>query len=260
MDLYNIYNENKNEYPIIVNIPHSGTYIPKQISNRFTKPKPIIANNDWFLNELYNFLINMKVTIISANFSRYVVDLNRIITNPIIGDNYNKYTIYKKTTWGKELYDVVPDEKECNERLEKYYYPYHNKLKELINKKLEKFDKILILDLHSGYSSTGDKDICLGNANGDMSHENTINRLKKCFEDEGYTVNLNTPCTGGKVLRKYHNENNKIECILFELNYKKYIKNQYSGEEEILEYDENLFSNAKIRLKLAFTEFLKKSI
>lgn len=258
MNLYNAYNENLNKYPIIINLPHSGTYIPKEIREKFIKePKPIIANNDWFLNELYNFLIDMDVTILSANYSRYVVDLNRIITNPIIGNEYNKYTIYGKTTWKKDLYEIIPNEEECKKRLEDYYYPYHEKLNEMIKMKLNKFNHVLILDLHSGYSSTGDKDICLGNANHTMSDKNTIMRLKESLEKVGYSINLNIPCTGGKVLRKYHEENNNIECILFELNYKKYIKEEYSGEEEILEYNKNLFEDSRKRLKIALAEFIK---
>lgn len=256
MEIYNTYNENKMKYPIIINIPHSGTEIPKEIQQQYVNPKPIIANNDWFLKELYCFLIEMEVTLISANYSRYVVDLNRIVTEQIIGDDYNKCTIYSKTTWGKDLYNKLPNKIECEQRLEKYYYPYHDKLKELIDKKLEIYDKVLIIDLHSGFSSTGEKDICLGNANGEMSDNKKIEDLKRELKQAKFTVNINKPVTGGKILRKYHNEDNRIECILFELNYKKYIKDTYIGEEEIKEYDEKIFKDAQRKLKLAFERYL----
>ena len=67
---------------------------------------------------------------------------------------------------------------------------------------------------------------------------------------------MNNPVTGGKILKKYHNEDNRIECILMELNYKKYIRDTYIGEEEIKEYDENLFKNTQRKLKLAFEKYL----
>lgn len=260
MELYNCFNEKINKYPIIINLPHSGTYIPINISQKFITPHPIIANNDWFLQNLYDFLKDMKLTILEANYSRYVVDLNRIITTPLIGDDYNKYTIYSKTTWKKELYKTIPSHSECEERIKKYYIPYHNKLKELIEFKKQKFDKILLLDLHSGYSSTGEKDICLGNANGKMSDDTTISKLQKILEKERYSVNINTPCTGGKVLRKYHEENKNLECILFELNYKNYIKKEYSGEEEIKTYNIELFQQTQKKLKRVFKNFLKEKI
>lgn len=224
----------------------------------FVEPKPIIANNDWFLKELYAFTEDMGITSLSANYSRYVIDLNRILTDPIIGDDYNKYTIYSKTTWKKDLYKKMPNESECKKRIGKYYIPYHNKLKELVNNKLRKFGYAIILDLHSGYSSTGEKDICLGDGKGTTSNKEIVTELKKSLEDSGYTINLNTPCTGGKILRQYHKENPQINCILFELNYKKYIKDQYSGEEEIKEYDINLFNDAQKRLKKAMNNFLFK--
>lgn len=222
------------------------------------KPTPIIANNDWFLNELYDFLIEMDVTILSANYSRYVVDLNRIITEPIIGEDYNKSTIYSKTIWGSKLYEQLPDENEIERRLQNFYYPYHNKLEELINIKLKEFGKVFIIDLHSGYSSTGDKDICLGNANNEMADAKKIEEFKSCLEKVGYTVGINTPVTGGKVLRKYHKNNRNIECMIFELNFKKYIENRAIGEEEVTKYDTKLFNNAKQRLRKAFEEYLEK--
>lgn len=256
MELYNIYNENSMKYPIIANLPHSGIKVPNKIREKFVTPAPILANTDWFLNELYDFLIEKNVTMLSANYSRYVVDLNRIITNPIIGDNYNKCTIYGKTTWKKDLYKQYPSHEECLKRIEEYYMPYHLKLEELINDKLKKFEKVLILDLHSGYSSTGDKDICLGTANNTMCDINLVQNLKKALEDVEYSVNLNNPMTGGKVLRNYHSENINVQCILFEINYKKYIKEEYSGEEEITEYNKELFEDAKHRLEKAFEVFL----
>lgn len=198
----------------------------------------------------------MDVTILSANYSRYVVDLNRIITQPVMGKDYNKSTIYSKTIWGRDLYNQLPDEKEIERRLQNYYYPYHNKLKELIDIKLKKCGKVFIIDLHSGYSSTGDKDICLGNANNEMSAVEKLEEFKSCLEKVGYTVGVNTPVTGGKVLRKYHKENTNIECMIFELNFKEYIENREIGEEEITKYDENLFDDAKQRLKKAFEEYL----
>lgn len=258
MELYNIYNENNMKYPIIINLPHSGTKIPNEIRKKFVSPAPILANTDWFLNELFSFLIEKELTILSANYSRYVVDLNRIITDPIIGDNYNKCTIYGKTTWKKDLYKQYPTQEECKKRIKEYYEPYHLKLQELINNKLKKFKKVLILDLHSGYSSTGDKDICLGTANNTMCDISLVQDLKEALENVGYTVNLNNPMTGGKVLRKYHEENNNVQCILFEINYKKYIKEEYSGEEELTKYNKLLFENAKCILEKAFTEYLVK--
>ena len=79
-----------------------------------------------------------------------MVDLNRIITDPLIGENYNKSTIYSKTIWGRDLYKKLPNKNEVERRLKNYYYPYHNKLKELIDIKLKQFGKVFIIDLHSG--------------------------------------------------------------------------------------------------------------
>lgn len=198
----------------------------------------------------------MDVTILSANYSRYVVDLNRIITEPIMGEDYNKYTIYSKTIWGRDLYKKLPNENEVERRLQNYYYPYHNKLEELISIKLKEFGKVFIIDLHSGYSSTGDKDICLGNANNEMADIKKVEEFKTCLEKVGYTVGINKPMTGGKVLRKYHNKDKRVECMIFELKFSKYIEDREIGEEAVLKYNSELFNNSKQKLKKAFEEYL----
>ena len=74
MDLLNIINPQKHNYPVIVSIPHSGTFVPIDIRDKML-PNVILSNTDWFLKELYSFLETMDITTISSNISRYVVDL-----------------------------------------------------------------------------------------------------------------------------------------------------------------------------------------
>lgn len=61
MKNFDVINENKHKFPIIISIPHSGTYIPKDIRNKLIEDV-ILPNTDWFLKELYSFLKEEEVT------------------------------------------------------------------------------------------------------------------------------------------------------------------------------------------------------
>jgi N-formylglutamate deformylase len=61
-----------------VSIPHCGTLFPKEIINDFD-PALIKApdDTDWFVDRLYDFAPSLGITMITAVFSRWVIDLNR---------------------------------------------------------------------------------------------------------------------------------------------------------------------------------------
>ena len=88
---------------IIASIPHSSYKITLEMKQNM-KTGVILANNDWFLNELYSFLNELDITTVSSNYSRYVIDVNRKIEDK---HNHKKYTeslVYFKTTFYKQIY------------------------------------------------------------------------------------------------------------------------------------------------------------
>ena len=95
MENLTLYNEKVHSYPIIINIPHSGTFVPDEIRT-LMKDNIILPNSDWFLPELYDFMIDMGITIIASNINRYVIDLNRNPKNKL-GESYKDNLVYTRT-------------------------------------------------------------------------------------------------------------------------------------------------------------------
>ncbi len=88
---------------IIASIPHGSSQItPEILASK--KPEIVLSNNDWFLNELYNFLERLNITTVSANYSRYVIDVNRDISLRNHAEDYTKSLVYQKSTFGRDLY------------------------------------------------------------------------------------------------------------------------------------------------------------
>ncbi|MEL6352083.1 MAG: N-formylglutamate amidohydrolase [Cyanobacteria bacterium J06627_28] len=79
-DLFTILQPQGKSLPIVANLPHSGLLVPQEIADSFTEhQRQTLPNSDWHLQQLYSFLPSLGITIMQANYSRYVVDLNRAL-------------------------------------------------------------------------------------------------------------------------------------------------------------------------------------
>ena len=65
--------------PLLVSMPHTGTHIPEALLARMTPAATMLADTDWHLERLYDFLDELGASVLVATHSRYVIDLNRQI-------------------------------------------------------------------------------------------------------------------------------------------------------------------------------------
>lgn len=257
MKNYSVFNELDHTYPVVISIPHSGTHIPSEM-RKGLMPNVILPNMDWFLRELYDFLLLDRVTVIENNTSRYVADPNRdIAANPT--GNYHTL-VYQKTTLNKPMYPYPLTREEVDQRIERYYKPYHQALKQLLENKLAAYKKVFLLDLHS-FAEFGNppvrEDFVLGNCKGLTTSTKTTQIMAGLLSDAGYTVSDNYPFPGGYITRHYGtNFGNRIESMQIEIRYREYIGDRYYGEEELDHWDETTFETAKNKLKIIFHDFL----
>lgn len=87
MDPYHLKLPSMPRAPILISVPHCGTAFPNETKDQYD-PELIKApdDTDWFVNRLYSFAPSLGIAMITAEFSRWVIDLNR---NP---DNTPLYT------------------------------------------------------------------------------------------------------------------------------------------------------------------------
>lgn len=253
MNNVEIWNEKNNKIPVIVSIPHSGTYIPKVMKEKLIDDIAL-ANMDWYLPELYLFLKDMGFTTIINNISRYVIDPNREILDNY-NDSYTKSYIYTKTTFGNEMYKKSINKEEIEYRIGEYYKPFHNAIKQAIKDKLDIFDKVYLLDLHS-FGKELDENIVLGNRNGENSSEQFTNLIKTTLENYGFKISINYPYSGGFITRKYVKKN--VETLQIELSYKTYIENRVFLNEEFPNINRSLFNETQQKMRKFFEELKMK--
>lgn len=255
MENIEIWNKNKNILPIVVSIPHSGTYLPKSMKEKLID-NIILSNMDWYLPKLYSFLKDIEITTVVNNISRYVIDPNRKIENNE-SSSYIKSYIYTKTTFNCKMYKQLLDSKEINYRIQNYYNLYHEAITNTLNNKLTSFDKVYLLDLHS-FGKDIEENIVLGNDNGKTANYNFTTLVKNTLENCGFKTILNKPYSGGYIIKKYATD--FIETIQIELSYKKYIDDRKFDNEEFPIVNKELFKNTQENLKNFFKEIIDKII
>ena len=59
---YLIYNSENHRFPLVVSIPHSGTQLTREMQETFL-PDVVLSNMDWYLPQLYAFLVELTRTV-----------------------------------------------------------------------------------------------------------------------------------------------------------------------------------------------------
>lgn len=251
-DRFTVLNSSNHEIPIVISVPHSGIYITKEMSNNLVD-NLIFSNIDWYLPELYSFLEELGFTVIINNMSRYVIDPNREIDFNIKDDSYINNFVYPTTTFGNDIYKEDITYTEVMDRVEKYYHPYHDLIKEALDEKLKCFDKVYLLDLHSFGNDFG-VDVVLGNDYGKTSSNESFSLVKDLLNKYYFKVLDNDHFKGGYITRCYGDKDKKCEAIQLELCYKSYILDREYGNEDFPLIDEETFKNTQERMNKFFID------
>lgn len=213
--VYSIDKAINSEVPIIISIPHCGSAFPDEIKEQY-KPKLIKApdDTDWFVQALYEFAPTMGITVITANYSRWVIDLNRDpYSKPLYTDGRIITPLCPATTFlGESIYKDERQEVELPEvkrRKDLYYQPYHSKLKDLLRQRRKKFGKVLLWDCHSirqvvpTIQKNKFPDLILGDADGTTAAPEFIDSTLEILKEGAYSVSHNHPFKGGYITRYY---------------------------------------------------------
>jgi N-formylglutamate deformylase len=245
--------------PLLVSMPHTGTYVPQDLAERMTKEALQLPDTDWHLEKLYDFLDDLGASVLVATHSRYVVDLNRPPDNanlypgqdttPLVPiDTFHKEPLYRK---GSE-----PAEAEIAQRVEAYWTPYHAKLAEELARLKEKYDYALLWDAHSIFSEVPRffsgklADLNLGTADGRSCGAGIGERLMK--KVSGYGAVLNGRFKGGYITRSYGEPTIGVHAVQLELS-----EATYMSESPPFRFNASLAKRLRPQLRALIEEFCR---
>jgi N-formylglutamate amidohydrolase len=217
--------------PIIVSCPHVGTQIPPELS-RCMDPTILktLPDTDWYVDQLYDFAPEMGITVLAAQWSRYVVDLNRDPADlPLYQDGRTETGLFPNETFsGLPLYPSEAPRMERAYRLSTYYKPYHNRLKELIHSRQKIFGQVLLWEAHSiarqvsRIQKNPFADLMVGDSSGLSCSPKISQTIFEVLSKDFHTV-LNSPFKGGYITRHYSAPSQGIHTVQLEMSQDLYL-------------------------------------
>ncbi|MFT5134540.1 MAG: N-formylglutamate deformylase [Gammaproteobacteria bacterium] len=203
----------RGDSPLLVSIPHSGTTLPASVEEQLTDEALLLADTDWFIPEIYDFIFRLDISVVKAKYSRLLIDLNRPPDNTSLYEG--------KVTTGLcplKLFDGEPvyrnvsylTENEISRRLESYWKPYHAALTEEITRLKAMHGYCIVYDAHSIRSAVPSlfkgklPDLNLGTNNG-LSCGSELQRLVESLlnNNNSFSSVVNQRFIGGYITRHY---------------------------------------------------------
>jgi N-formylglutamate deformylase len=262
--VYRLLSPAEKEVPLLISVPHCGTAFPDSIRNQY-KSEMIASpdDTDWFVDELYNFVSGLGATMIAANYSRWVIDLNRDPqSKPLYTDGRIITALCPSTDFlGNAIYldeRVEVSSVDVEERIKLYYKPYHSAIVEQLDRLNNKFGKVLLWDCHSIRQIVPtiqkDKfpDLILGDADETSASSELIDIALKNLKSSVYSVNHNHPFKGGYITRQYGKPKTNQHALQLEMS-----KVHYMDDTET-KFDKVRADNMRKILKQTLSELIER--
>lgn len=213
--------------PLLLSIPHMGTYVPPAIAERLTGEARRVPDTDWHLDQLYGFARELGASVLQATHSRYVIDLNRppddsslypgqITTGLCPAETFDGTPVYRD---GRSVADA-----EVAQRLETWWRPYHAQLRRELDRMRAQHGVAALWDAHSIRSLLPRffegklPDLNVGTAKGASCAPEMAQRVYDIARSApGHTAVLNGRYTGGYITRHYGEPARGVHALQLEM-------------------------------------------
>jgi N-formylglutamate deformylase len=226
---------------MLISMPHNGQLIPDRIASNMTPKGHQVPDTDWYMDKLYDFAQDLGISIIKPKYSRYVIDLNRNIDGINLYPGANSTELCPTTAFDLSplyLTGQEPDEAEVQRRIDGYWQPYHQALKNTLAEMKARYGKVVLLDAHSILSKVPRffegqlPDFNFGSANGESCSAELINKVAQ-LDLSPYSTVVNGRFKGGYITRGYGRPADNIHAVQLELSQHTYMdepSDQYNEE------------------------------
>ncbi|WP_332824568.1 N-formylglutamate deformylase [Ramlibacter sp.] len=138
--------------PLLVSIPHMGTEIPTALRGDYVERALKVEDADWHLDRLYDFAQALGASVLQPSVARYVIDLNRPPDDaPMYPGASNTELCPSRFFDGDPLYreGFALSSREKLRRRETWWAPYHQALREELDRLKARHGYALLWDAHS---------------------------------------------------------------------------------------------------------------
>jgi N-formylglutamate amidohydrolase len=217
--------------PLLISVPHDGRELPADMLARMTEVGRSLPDTDWHDARLNEFATELGASMVVANYSRYVVDLNRAADDDVLYPGQIATGLFPQQTFaGEAIYrDDAFRHGERKERLKKYWAPYHQHIQTTLAALREKYGYALLWDAHSISSIVprlfdGElPELNLGSNGGASCAKQLECAVAEAADDSPYSAVVNARFKGGYITRNYGDPENHIHALQLEIAQRTYM-------------------------------------
>jgi len=137
--------------PLLISMPHAGLQLTPAVHDGLVEPARSLPDTDWHIPHLYDFARELGASVVAAEYSRFVIDLNRPDDDKPLyaGATTGLYpaTLFEGEPLFKE--GLVPSADERKAYLEQIWRPYHETIKRELVRLRDAFGYALLWAAHS---------------------------------------------------------------------------------------------------------------
>ncbi len=217
---------------VVVEVPHAGLRVPTPWAGPIAAgDRDVLRDADTFVDELVTHAPRQGASVLRANVSRYVVDLNRgrdeydaRAVDGARGDVSLPHGLFWHTTAaGERLLRRALSEDEAQERLRAVYDPYHAELERLVHERIDEHGVAVVLAVHSmpslGATRNGHgrrADVVPGTQNFTTASPRLIGVVEEWARASGLSFSHDDPYRGGWVTKHWGRPRRRCHAIQLE--------------------------------------------
>ena len=210
---------------VVFATPHSGRrYPPEFLAQSVLDSHAIRASEDAFVDQLFAPAVEFGAPLLVANAPRAYVDLNQACDelDPAVIEGAKSLGVNARiasglgvvprvVAIGTPIYRGKISLNEAQERIDRIWWPYHQKLTALLDQTRAQFGQAILIDCHSMPHSAVSRgpleatapQIVLGDRFGAAADDTLMAHIHGAFVEAGFRVARNTPFAGAFISRRY---------------------------------------------------------
>jgi N-formylglutamate deformylase len=227
---------------LLISFPHSGTQLPEDLHSRLTPTGRQVPDTDWHVPQLYDFFRDIGASLLIAQYSRYVVDLNRPADGAPLYPGQAETSVCPTRSFADEplyLAGRAPSADDIQQRLHDYWHPYHQKLAESIDAIRMQHGHCILWDAHSIrarvplFFEGRLPDLNIGTADGrSCARARAARLMQELDKQKRFSAVHNGRFKGGYITRHYGDPARGVDAIQMEI-----AQDAYMDEDHPLRFD-----------------------